>query len=773
MNGRIIGIAATGCCCAIISARWWPSLPSVVWQCCLFLTTGIILIACFGRHYYTSKPTPTLWWYCSAMLAGFCTGSLWAASLGQSYLTWQQLGGEIQRDVIIEGRIVRYQMFPDLHRVLLDTVKEDGMRWPANAKVLLNYYRPDRHFKRGQRISGQVRIKPARALANPAGFDAQQWYVSQQIVKTGYVRQALQLIEPDLSLRGRLQMRLITPSIPGGKWLNALLFGDRQQFDKDDWGLLQRTGTAHLFAISGLHLIIVAAFSLLLVKGIILLLAAANMRLPENLRPLSIMVMLSCCGFYGYLAHWQVAVVRAFVMVLIGALLFLLARRNSRLQVLVFTLLLNIVVTPYAIYGSALYLSVGAVAIILLYYWRWHHLTRLPVWLQCILLQLTLTLGMMPLVGAMLGQVSLVSPFINILLVPAMSMLIVPGCMMGLLLSTMSPTQPLGEAILVLTGRLLEWVMRLLDDIDQGSVGWNAFSLESVDIALGLFVLMCLMVLPAFYGQKRLVLIALLACSPLRSDRWWSNPPWQVHFFDVGQGSATLVTRNGEALLIDTGAGYGATNNYIERVIQPFLQAGHYTLKQVYISHLDNDHAGGLPAIKRLYPELPVITPDTGCLSGRHYEWQGLKVNVLWPRANMHALSDNDRSCVLLISGLNHTVLLPGDIEQKAESALLTLVDDEALKATLILAPHHGSNTSSSTQFIAQVAPRYVVYSQGWLNRWGFPDTRVRARYQNLGAEELLISETGYLRVELGHTITVERFRHGKRTKWFHKTFSN
>ncbi|MDC8830931.1 DNA internalization-related competence protein ComEC/Rec2 [Alteromonas gilva] len=771
MNGRIIGIAATGYCCATVSARWWPSLPSIVWQCCLLLTTGIILIACFGRHYYTSNRTPKSWWYCSAMLAGLCTGSLWAASLGQSYLTWQQLDGEIQQDVIIEGRITRYQVYPDLQRLILDNVVQDGHSWPASRQILLNDYRPDRRFKRGQWITGQVRIRPARALANPAGFDAQQWYVSQQIVKTGYVRHALQLIEPDLSLRGRLQMRLITSLMPGKKWLNALLFGDREQFSKADWGLLQRTGTAHLFAISGLHLMIVAALSLLLVRAVVLLVATTRLPLLANFRPVSVIVMLSCCGFYGYLAHWQVAVVRAFIMVAIGAALFLLARRISRMQVLIFTLALNIALTPFAVYGSALYLSIGAVGIILLYYWRWQLLVRKPVWIQCIALQFALTIGMMPLVGGLLGQVSLLSPFINILLVPVMSMLIVPGCMLGLLLSVMGPLQPFGDAVLNTTGRLLEWIMVLLAGIDERYASGTALPLGDPGYALAGVVVICLAVLPVFYGQRRLLLVAVLASSQLSSDVLWSNTPWQVHFFDVGQGSATLITRNHEALLIDTGAGYGAGNNYVERVIEPFLQAGGYTLKQVYLSHLDNDHAGGLPALQRLYPALPVFTPHNGCTQGQQHQWQALQIRVLWPPADSQRLSENDRSCVLLIGDDKHKVLLPGDIEQHAESALLA--GKQALRASVLLAPHHGSNTSSSAQFIARVDPQYVVYSQGWLNRWGFPDERVRARYQHLNASEILISKSGYVRLSMGRVISTERFRNGKNAKWFHKTFSN
>ena len=110
-----------------------------------------------------------------------------------------------------------------------------------------------------------------------------------------------------------------------------------------------------------------------------------------------------------------------------------------------------------------------------------------------------------------------------------------------------------------------------------------------------------------------------------------------------------------------------------------------------------------------------------------------------------------------------------------AEQALLNLPEASSqLASTILVAPHHGSKTSSSTAFIEQVKPQFVVFSQGWLNRWGFPHETVTRRYDSAGSQSLLISQSGYLRFEISPGgVNYVAYRLSKDSAWYHKTFVN
>ena len=283
MNTSMLTTAATAFSGAVISGRWWSELPHSGLPFVLAfisLSATALLIAEYCNAKRWQKP---LRFALVAMVAA-TAGLFVATSVGQSYLKWQQLGGEIQQDVIIEGRVVGYQRFADYDRLILTDNIVDQHVWEKQWAIQLHYYRPQAAFTNGQRIRTAARIKPARAIANPAGFDMQRWYVSQRIVKTGYVRgHRIELIEPDTSTRNRLKSRLTSLQLPGEKWLLALLFGERQEFTKSDWQLLQQTGTAHLFAISGLHLMIVAGAILIIFRGCIAVSAMSTLTLPKSL----------------------------------------------------------------------------------------------------------------------------------------------------------------------------------------------------------------------------------------------------------------------------------------------------------------------------------------------------------------------------------------------------------------------------------------------------------------------------------------------------------
>jgi competence protein ComEC len=128
---------------------------------------------------------------------------------------------------------------------------------------------------------------------------------------------------------------------------------------------------------------------------------------------------------------------------------------------------------------------------------------------------------------------------------------------------------------------------------------------------------------------------------------------------------------------------------------------------------------------------------------------QRWRLSALWPRDAVGECDDNDRSVVVSVEFAGRRVLLGGDIEARAEAALVGAVGREALAADVVSAPHHGSRTSSSPPFVAATSPRVVVASAGQGNRYGFPTAETRERYRRIGARFLTTAVDGAVRVRI------------------------
>jgi competence protein ComEC len=229
----------------------------------------------------------------------------------------------------------------------------------------------------------------------------------------------------------------------------------------------------------------------------------------------------------------------------------------------------------------------------------------------------------------------------------------------------------------------------------------------------------------------------------------------RIVVLDVGQGLAVLVATATHALLYDTGPRYGDAADAGARIVVPFLRAaGIAKLDALVVSHADTDHSGGARSILAVVPVTRLVSslPDdhsvvaaaaaTGttqrehCDAGGRWEWDGVAFEVLHPAAASRgdpARKSNDRSCVLRIASAAGTVLLTGDIEALSERELLAR-DSQALRAEVLVVPHHGSRTSSTRAFISAVSPQIAVIAAGYRNRFGHPRAEILARYAEVGA---------------------------------------
>jgi competence protein ComEC len=246
--------------------------------------------------------------------------------------------------------------------------------------------------------------------------------------------------------------------------------------------------------------------------------------------------------------------------------------------------------------------------------------------------------------------------------------------------------------------------------------------------------------------------------------------PWQVDFLDVGQGLSVVISKNNHYLIYDVGAAYPSGFNMAEAVILPLLQArGVEQVDMLFISHFDNDHSGSMPMLMPNMGVNNVISNENICRQGWQTNWQGLSISALWPDDPTRH-NDNNGSCVLMLDDGWHKVLLTGDIDAAIERRLVIHYGAK-LKADILLAAHHGSNGSSSAEFIAAVEAQHVIFSQGFMNRWRFPRPEVVTRFTHPGRTLYSTSETGQVSFRLLQTseqsIQVSTFRQHYYPYWY------
>lgn len=222
------------------------------------------------------------------------------------------------------------------------------------------------------------------------------------------------------------------------------------------------------------------------------------------------------------------------------------------------------------------------------------------------------------------------------------------------------------------------------------------------------------------------------------------TPHGKVWFtlLDVGQGLAAVIQTKQHVLIFDTGPKFSPEFDTGSAVIVPFLQInGVKKIDMLIVSHGDNDHIGGSQSLIKNIPTQKIITsvPEKFkaqqaffCRAGQHWQWDGVNFDVLYPTPELLGL-DNNSSCVLRVTTGNFHLLLTGDIEKLSENYLVTH-QVKQLKANIIIAPHHGSRTSSTTAFLRAIEPEIVLIPVGYLNRYRLPSQLIIERYQNMHA---------------------------------------
>ena len=288
----------------------------------------------------------------------------------------------------------------------------------------------------------------------------------------------------------------------------------------------------------------------------------------------------------------------------------------------------------------------------------------------------------------------------------------------------------------------LEWLSQMPDAVWQQHAPpvWTVLA-----AALGILWLLLPLGFPArWLGAVGLMpMFLVLPSQPEQGALWLS-------VLDVGQGLSVVVQTQNHALLYDTGPRYTADADSGSRIVVPYLRAaGIKRLDGLIVTHDDSDHSGGAISVLDAVPvgwlasSLPADSPillhaqkSLPCFAGQKWEWDGVYFEMLhpgWTSYADEAVSKNNRGCTLKITTPYGSVLLPADIERESEAELLVR-SPGSLPATVLVAPHHGSKTSSTEEFIRQTNPQIVVFTAGYRNQFGHPKLEVVERYRALGS---------------------------------------
>lgn len=694
----------------------------------------------------------------AAVVAGFLWAWLQAAVVLAPSLPSALEG----RDLTLQGRVGGLvEVFPRASRFVFDvrTLTVDGKSRPFRTRVRLSWYGRAPKLRCGETWRLTVRLKRPHGFANPGGFDYEGWLYRRGIRATGYVRPhgSNQRLEapsgyPLQRLRESLGRRLrqVLADNPESGVLTALALGERNGVPPARLALLRATGTGHLLAISGLHVGLVAALAFAVMRRFWSFSARAVQWLAAPRA--AAWAALAAGLLYSALAGFSIPTRRAFVVlaVMMGAVL--LGRSAGVARVWSLALLAVLMLDPRAVLAPGFWLSFGAVAVIGCGLAGYRSLSR---WRRTLRVQAVVSLALIPAGLAAFQQASLVAPLANLVAVPWVGLVVVPLTLVGTLLTTLWPGG--GGACLWLAGRVLGglWpVLAWLAHLPGAFWHHGAPPVWAAVLAVGgLLWLLLPRGLPARWVGTVLVLPALA----IPTGRPAPGAVWMT-VLDVGQGLATVVRTHGHTLVYDTGPRFSARFDAGSAVLVPFLrQRGIGRVDTLIVSNDDNDHAGGAAALLAALPVGKVLsgTPEAlpdlsaaACHAPQSWVWDEVRFRILHPAPGTHP-TGNDASCVLRIEGAGGgTFLLTGDIETPVERRLLA--DRRAqLHSTVLIAPHHGSLTSSTVPFVVAAAPRYVLFSTGYHNRYGFPKPQVQARYRDVGAQMIDTARAGAIQVRL------------------------
>ncbi|HCU23956.1 MAG TPA: DNA internalization-related competence protein ComEC/Rec2 [Deltaproteobacteria bacterium] len=666
------------------------------------------------------------------------------------------------------------------------------VRLDNGSKILLKVWQPGLAAVPGEVYRAFLRFSRSKRFRNPYSFDYPRYLKRQgisllasvpELPPAARLREASWLHRKAAALRRQVaaQIRSALPPGPARGVMAALLLGDKQELPAATEEDFRRSGLTHVLVVSGLHFTLVWAFCFFPCWGLLSLFPRLADR--GTARVLAVALAAVPTLFYALLVGLTPSVLRSLGTASIFALTLGLKWRKNFASSLLLIGGILLLVRPLFLFDLSFQLSFASVAAI--YFltkafreWLKRKQAEFPLFryaaLRWTLLSFYSTgavnFALFPLLALSFHEISLLAPLANWLGVPFFASFLLPAEGMAALAASAFPRM---AGLWTVLGKLVDPALRLLHffaDFPWATlwVGplpiyfWAAYLLF---LALGLGLI-----------RKRFFLYLAAGC--LLFALCGRRAPLENHgigltMFDVGQGDSLLLSLpDGEAILID-GGGFPFSDFDVGRnvLLPELLGRGLRRLSAVVLTHPDADHWKGLKFLAERF-SVGEFWVGPGSLEHRDFavlrsiiekrkiplrileqgaKWfqGGAELEVLWPSraAALAADSDNNRSLVLRVCHQGRCLLLTGDIEAEAEAALLQSLRDKAVE--ILKVAHHGSRTSSTSEFLQVLQPRQALISVGAGNSYRLPNPEVLKRLEGVGAQILRTDLQGQVEVRL------------------------
>lgn len=691
----------------------------------------------------------------------FLCGFIWANFYSNRLLSWELPPGLENKNIVIEGYIASLPKTDFKHtsfifEVIPQTLSNNHQvnnsnnitninfyKIPKN-KFLLNWYTDYPQYpllKVGDYWHLHVKLKRPHSTYNPGEFDYEAYLLQNQIRVTGYVVskndnkciKSLWYHHPIDRARQKLAEKIRTSlaNRPYTDFIIALLVGDQNNIEVSKWQVLRRTGTIHFLIIAGLHIGFIASFMFFVGKFLWKLIPSLCLTIPAQ-KFGAILALLSSV-IYSTLAGFSIPTQRALIMVSMFMSGILLNRNINGYTALLIALFCVLLFNPLAPFTSGFWLSFAAVFFII-YALQGRLKAKNKLYRYC-KLQWALTIGLAPLTLALFQQTPIVSFLGNSVAVPWIGFIVIPLVFLGG--CTILFWEKLGQLILIFACKAISIIWIWLEWLASLPIASFEHAINNFWILAASLIGILLILAPRGWPNR------CLGCMCLAPLFFYTppNPNYGEAWFtllDVGQGLASVIRTQNHTLIYDTGPKFFDNSDTGDRIILPFLH--HLSINKVdmlVVSHGDEDHSGGAKTILNNIPVTQFITsvpeffapyPATHCYAEQNWQWDGVNFIVLHPQKKDNEFSGNNASCVLRVSTGSKSVLLTGDIEKSAEFEIVKNFGS-MLQSSILVAPHHGSDTSSSLEFINAVQPEYVLFATGYLNRFHFPSTFTVTNY--------------------------------------------
>jgi len=649
----------------------------------------------------------------------------------------------------------------------------------------------------GQRWKLKAKLKRPYGSLNPYTFDFERWSFHQDFGASGSVRSGELLLDKDIDwtefelrmelarwhLRKKIQSMLPKDARYVGV-LIALVMGDQNAINQDDWQVFNATGIGHLISISGLHVTMLAGVGASLAAFIW---RRRTLPLIAPVSKVAAVVGFATAFIYAWLAGFQIPAQRTMYMVGVVAFALWTGRNPRSFDIWWWALVFVLLIDPIAPYTPGFWLSFGAVAAILYAMGDSPGLLGIPTgkelevhWMQRMFqalreacrVQAVVTLALLPFTLFWFYQVSIVSPLANAFAIPLVSYIVTPLAIAGALLPEF-----IGRYLLLPAHASMEYLAITL----EWMAGWSWSVVWSKQPEWWMLLLsgcgLVYAIRPGAIGeswQGRLLGIFLsipLFIWPTQFNAHLNKGEFRAVILDVGQGTAVLIETANRRLLYDTGPIQGKKDDAGQRVILPYLRGrGINHVDRMVISHSDSDHIGGaasllkqiqfdsmmgsLPNSNLLLQNLQARKiPAIPCRFGQRWEWDDVEFVIWHPHeetifADQYPGKPNEMSCVLEVRNQQSSFWLTGDVEKQGEAEITKRLDEKMLyeigdRELIFMAPHHGSKTSSSLALLKKLEPDHAFAQNGYRNRYGHPHPDVTARYQSLEIPFYQTPETG------------------------------